>query len=294
MYNVPIEPVNASGSCSGNAVEHSYHLPLVKDPEDPEMTVRSRSSRSQAAQQTMKRFLEAAEDVFGRYGYEGTTIRAIAAKASVNLGTLKHYWGSKRELFRDLLQRRLRPIHDESNARLAAVEAAATRTAKLDPGQVLACLIEPAFLVGVKSANDDYNDPEVRSRFHLFFGRVLMDPSPEVVAESNDLFEDTTSHFLRLLRRACPELSTAELDWRVNCVFGAVGFAQVYTERIGRFVGSEADVDDALAARWVMHFLTQGIGADALVPVNELNQVIAERSAAKQRHKRRPTVRKRG
>ena len=250
------------------------------------MTVRARSSRSEAAQQTMKRFLDAAEDIFGRYGYEGTTIRAIAAKAGVNLGTLKHYWGSKRELFRDLLQRRLQPVHDEANARLAAIEAATPRGIVPDAGEVLACLIEPAFLVGVKSESDDYTNPKVRSRFHLFFGRVLMDPSPEIVAESNDQFDDTTTHFFKLMRRACPQLSTAELDWRINCVFGAVGFSQLYAERIGRFVGSEADVDDALAAKWVMHFLTRGIGADGLASALEIKTISAARASAKQRPRR--------
>ena len=60
--------------------------------------------------------------MFGKHGYEGTTIRAIAAKAHVNLGTLKHYWGSKRELLRALFERRFRPMQEEHMRRLRELE----------------------------------------------------------------------------------------------------------------------------------------------------------------------------
>jgi AcrR family transcriptional regulator len=64
------------------------------------MAAPARAYATRFAQRTITRFLDAAEDVFGRHGYEGTTICAISNKARVNSGTLQHYSGSKRELFR--------------------------------------------------------------------------------------------------------------------------------------------------------------------------------------------------
>lgn len=222
------------------------------------------ADRTPAAQRTMAKFLEAAEAIFGRHGYEGTSVREIAARAGVNLGTLKHYWGSKRELFRDLIERRLRPAYNESSRRLAALEARLSKRAP-DPADVVACLIEPAFLVGVKSPPDlNFDDPEARGRFHLFFGRCLTDPAPEIVEDTNALFNEVSLKFYELMRRACPDLSQAELDWRINCIFGTVSFAQLYAERIGRLIGKDADVDDALAARWVIHFIKHGVSADPM------------------------------
>jgi AcrR family transcriptional regulator len=229
------------------------------------MKLRSNGNRTPAALRTMARFLEAAEDIFGRHGYEGTTVRDIAARSGVNLGTLKHYWGSKRELFRDLIERRLRPVHAKTAARLAVIDPQSLRGNVPDPGAIVACLIEPAFLVGVESPPDlDFGDPAARGRFHLFFGRCLTDPSPEIVQDLNEMFADITSRFFELMRLACPELTQAELDWRINCVFGTVSFAQLYGERIGRFVGAEADVGGEVASKWVMHFITRGIGARPL------------------------------
>ena len=57
------------------------------------------------------------------------------------------------------------------------------------------------------------------------------------------------------------KLTLAELDWRVNCVLGAQVFSQLYTKRVGRFYGGEADVDDALACDWTLHCLMNGFNA---------------------------------
>jgi AcrR family transcriptional regulator len=221
----------------------------------------------------MTRFLEAAESIFGRHGYEGTSVREIASLAGVNLGTLKHYWGSKRDLFRDLIERRLRPIYDNAAARLAALDPAITkRVPRADA--VVACLVEPAFLVGVESPPDlDFRDPQARGRFHLFFGRCLTDPAPEIVEDTNEMFNDVTLKFFELMRLASPRLSAAELDWRINCIFGTISFAQLYGERIGRLIGNEADVDDELAARWVMHFVKPGVGSGPMPMATRTNLV---------------------
>jgi AcrR family transcriptional regulator len=236
------------------------------------MTVSTIADRTPASQRTMAKFLEAAESIFGRHGYEGTSVREIAARAGVNLGTLKHYWGSKRDLFRDLIERRLRPIYDDAAARLAALDPANTKRAP-QADAVVACLVEPAFLVGVKSPPDlDFRDPQARGRFHLFFGRCLTDPAPEIVEDTNEMFNDVSLKFFELMRLANPNLSPAELDWRINCVFGTISFAQLYVERIGRLIGNEADVDDELAARWVMHFIKHGVGSGPMPMISPTNR----------------------
>ena len=110
---------------------------------------------------------------------------------------------------------------------------------------------------------------EARRRFQTLYGRALMDPSPEVLAEISKIFEKPVKLFLSLMRRACPQLSAAELDWRVNCIIGAQVFSLVYRERLGIFFGAEADVDSIRAAKWMLHFLMNGIDAPAL-PVDGL------------------------
>ncbi len=50
-----------------------------------------------------ERLLEAAIDVFGRYGYEGATTRKIVQAAGVNIATLPYYFSSKEGLYRAVI-----------------------------------------------------------------------------------------------------------------------------------------------------------------------------------------------
>jgi AcrR family transcriptional regulator len=227
------------------------------------MTARARASATAAAQKTMTKFLNAAEEVFAKHGYEGTTIRAIATRARVNLGTLVHYWGSKRALFRELFERRFRPLRDEHLRRMQALAVSAAEGSSLEAVDVLRTLIESTFFIGIAPEvyGPDMESAAGRKRFRLLYGRALMDPSPQVIAEMARIFGEPVELFLALMRRACPQVSPAELDWRINCVIGAQVFSQVYGERVGRFFGGEADVSEPLASSWILHFLMNGINA---------------------------------
>ena len=228
------------------------------------MAVKKRARASGLAQKTMTKFLNAAEEVFGQHGYEGTTIRAIAKRARVNLGTLQHYWGSKRALFRDLFERRFGPLNAEHLRRFRDVEARASGGRRPEVSEVLRALLEPTMLIGAENGSPyglGTDSPAGRKRFRALYGRALMDPSPHVVAEMNRIFEESIELFLALMRRACPDLGIAELDWRVNCIIGAQVFSQMYSERVGKFFGKAADVDESRAVEWMLHFILHGVNA---------------------------------
>lgn len=227
------------------------------------MVQRTQTRTTHLAQKTITRFLNAAEAVFGQHGYDGTTIRAIVKAARGNLGTLQHYWGSKRALFHDLFERRLRPLEQEHVRRLDAVEAAIPHGSRPDPAVVLRTLIETTFLVDLDLTawGPDMQSSSGRKRFHSLYGRALMDASAQVRAELLLIFDEPVRRFFTLMRRALPDLTDAELDWRMNCIIGAQVFSQVYLERVGSWYGSKAEVNDAKAADWILHFLMNGMAS---------------------------------
>ncbi|MCC7231841.1 MAG: TetR/AcrR family transcriptional regulator [Bacteroidia bacterium] len=53
-----------------------------------------------------EQILEAALELFGESGYEGTSVRALAAKAGVNVAMISYYFGSKKKLFEELMEYR--------------------------------------------------------------------------------------------------------------------------------------------------------------------------------------------
>ena len=61
------------------------------------------SSRAEQRRRTEARILDAATQVFFSAGYDRTTIRAVASAAGVDAGLVMHYFGSKQELFRRVI-----------------------------------------------------------------------------------------------------------------------------------------------------------------------------------------------
>ena len=223
---------------------------------------RSKSRVRRSSEHTKTQFLDAAERVFGSHGYEGTTIRAIARTAGVNLGTLQHYWGSKRQLFRDLFRIRFEPLKQETLRRLHAIEQEARAGKGPRAEDILRALIETTFLLGVEVPHPASGEiGQSLRQFHRLYGRALMDPSPVVIAEIIRIFKQPVELSLKLMRQACPQLDPAELDWRLNCIIGAQVFSMVYSERVGVFFGPEVDVGPRRAADWIIHFLLNGVDA---------------------------------
>jgi AcrR family transcriptional regulator len=199
------------------------------------------------------RFLDAAEEIFVDHGYEGTKIRAIAEKAGANLGTLHHYWGSKKALFRAVCERRLVPINDERQRRMRECVADTKPGEAVDLRALLAALIEPVFFPGAKSRRE-------RALFHRFYGRALTEPSPEVEAVMQETFRSTTTQFLSLLRQACPHLDDDQFYWRINGVFGTFVFSPAFSKRVLPYAGKGFHRDDLeQGVAEIVEFLAAGM-----------------------------------
>lgn len=79
----------------------------------------------------MRRILDAAIEVFAAEGYDGTSTRALAERAKVNLPAIQYYFGSKEGLYRaaidhiaGFIEARMAPAVAHAEAALAAGESA--------------------------------------------------------------------------------------------------------------------------------------------------------------------------
>src|ERR1700749_2231585 len=68
------------------------------------MTAPPPGSRAEQRLRTEARILEAATQIFFDAGYDRATIRAVAAAAGVDAGLVMHYFGSKQELYRAVIE----------------------------------------------------------------------------------------------------------------------------------------------------------------------------------------------
>jgi AcrR family transcriptional regulator len=219
--------------------------------------MRPRLQPPAASEITHTRFLVSAERLFCVHGYEGTKIRAIAKLSNANLGMLSHYWGSKRALFREVFERRLRPIQVEHMRRFREMDKAMRAGRTVSIIDVLKAQIEPSFMPPGTSRADAQG-------VRLLLGRALTDPSQEVVKVMGEIFHESASLFFSLLRRVSPNVNHSEFYWRANCVVGAFTFAEFYTERLTQFIDEDlSDIDWSAASSYTVRFLAAGMRAPA-------------------------------
>jgi AcrR family transcriptional regulator len=84
------------------------------------MTTPRPSSRAEQRRRTEARILDAAAQIFLTAGYERTTIRAVASAAGVDAGLVMHYFESKQELYRRVID--AAPVPEISGAPAEATE----------------------------------------------------------------------------------------------------------------------------------------------------------------------------
>src|SRR5580704_3856245 len=77
-------------------------------------------SRAEQRRRTEGRILEAASRIFVTAGYERATIRAVASAADVDAGLVMHYFGTKQELYRRVIE--AAPVPEVSGTPAEAAE----------------------------------------------------------------------------------------------------------------------------------------------------------------------------
>jgi TetR/AcrR family transcriptional regulator, regulator of cefoperazone and chloramphenicol sensitivity len=81
----------------------------------------SKAEVSGELSETRNRLLKAAEELFARKGFDGTSIRELVTRAGCkNISAVNYYFGDKQELYEELFRDRLREMR---KSRLEAIEA---------------------------------------------------------------------------------------------------------------------------------------------------------------------------
>jgi len=72
-------------------------------------------ARPKSSPDTWERILDAAETLFARQGYSGTSTRQIATEAGISIQTLQYHCGGKKNLYKTVLERTVVPVTDLVN-----------------------------------------------------------------------------------------------------------------------------------------------------------------------------------
>jgi len=166
---------------------------------------------------TKDRLLAAATELFAERGFHVTTARDIAARAGVNLAASNYHYGSKQDLYVEVLRRQFVEIRAELARRGARPPAGKLRRlTRAELGQMLCARIKVMLdlLIGPP--------PGLHG---TLMQREMCDPSaalPVIVAE---LIQPLQRETQRIIAQLAPDLPRREVE---RCAFSIIGQALFY------------------------------------------------------------------
>jgi AcrR family transcriptional regulator len=165
-----------------------------------------------------RRLLDAASEEFAEKGYEGATVRDIVARAHANLNSINYYFGSKQELYVEVMRyqvalsdaahprvpREPRPGEDPATALRSAVRRMVTFL--LDPHSLLPRLYALE-LVNPSPAFGSSGSPDVEQSALAAAVRALLGPDadPKLVARCVRTIYSQCAYYM-FVRKVLPKV----------------------------------------------------------------------------------------
>jgi len=178
------------------------------------MSSGSRSPQRATRPETRDRLIDAAGVVFAERGYRGATMRAIAERSGANLAAAHYHFGSKQDLYRDVVS-----VHFERLERRLAASGAidSAAMARLSREQLVALL-----RARVRTMLESFLDPE--SVHATLMQRELADPSETLPLIVRRWIDPLRDDLVQLLQRLSPKLSEERLQLCARSLMGQVIF----------------------------------------------------------------------
>lgn len=209
--------------------------------------------KSEQKQQTRDRILDAAEELFAQRGYEGVSVRQIMGQAGADVSLAYYHFKSKKDLFDQVMLRRVETLND---LRLRALEAVESRHEDDAPTveEIIDAFTQPLLDL---LANDH---EEWKHYFQLI---AQINSSTEWGGElMTRYFDPLVSRFIEALRKALPNCSEADLFWSYHFLSGALTLTFAETGRIDNLSGGICRSSDMQAISERMpRFLAAGFRA---------------------------------
>jgi len=190
-----------------------------------------------------------------QHGFEGTSMRTLTAKASVNLAAVNYHFGSKDSLIEAVFRRRLDPMNAARIAELDRLEAVAP-AATLSAEAIIRAFLR-ASLAMIEDAKSGGRN------FIRLLGRAYTEPSKPIRALIGQLYAPAMARYKSAFERALPELPKDELIWRMHFMFGTLAYTLAATDTVQLIAGCKPEdrYDAALLEDRLTAFLNAGLVA---------------------------------
>jgi len=156
------------------------------------------------------RLLDAAEELFCEHGFEGASIRDIAAAADCNIASVNYYFGGKEKLYEEVWRRHLIPMRD---TRIVSINKVMSQSDGKPQLEVLLGSFADTFIGPMVDEN--------RSRqFGTLMAREWIDRRLPANMFLDDVVRPTMAAIHKALVKACPGLDESKVPLVVLSLVG--------------------------------------------------------------------------
>lgn len=179
--------------------------------------------KAKAKRATPDRILDAAEQLFARRGFHGVSIRDITSAAGVDVALVHYHFGSKMDLYAEVIARRSQILNQE---RLDMLERA-REAARPQPPPIEAVINAFTYPLLDRSERGgsgwkSYLSIVAQVNNSHEFGGLLMTPH----------FDPIVQIFIEALRESLPGADERDIYWAYNFLSGALTLTFAETGRI--------------------------------------------------------------
>ncbi len=164
--------------------------------------------------QTKDKILDAAEQLFAVTGFAETSMRQITTKAGVNLASVNYHFGSKKSLIKAVVDRYLAVFMPQLLQEIKTLEQS---NPDFDITELFNCFKQP--LLHLEQIN-----PEGAIYFIRLIGRGYIDFQGHLRKFITDKYGDELEQLQAAFRKTMPELTPAEVFWRLHFTMGTSVF----------------------------------------------------------------------
>lgn len=192
-------------------------------PARQEQAPRKRRSQAERREAARERMLDAAEELFGKRGYYGVTLRDVAAQADADTALLHYYFGGKAGLFDEVVARRAQVVNE---ARLASLETYERKhKGKMTGRGVVRAYLAPTFELLIHGGAGIRNYARV-------IAKVNSTSADDEIKVAATPFDPVVHKLIGLLKTVKPGCSEAQLYWFYHMLSGAITLSFAETGRI--------------------------------------------------------------
>lgn len=174
------------------------------------MVSKGKKTKNNANKKVQDRLLDSAEELFCEHGFDGASIRDIAASADCNIASVNYYFGGKEKLYKEVWRRYLTTMRD---IRISSINKVMSQNGGQPKLEDLLRSFAEGFI-------GPLIDETKTRRFCKLIAREMIDQHLPVNMFLDDIMTPTLNAMRNALIRICPGLDESKILFVIISIVG--------------------------------------------------------------------------